>query len=173
MRGACKREIMGLIAERDVFKHFANNQIERRRATRMLIEIPVKLECAGMVHTCHMTNISDTGARLETPTPPATGNSAFLVMSEDRIACQIVWMRQQSFGIHFDRNLGEARLDTITAASPTVTEEADPPNTPEPPATCAPATNHAAPSNGFGRKRAALIARGEARGDSCGDSCGD
>lgn len=151
---------MGLIAERDVFKHFANNQIERRRATRMLIEIPVTLECAGVVHTCHMTNISDTGARLETPAPPTKGSAAFLVMGEDRIACRIVWVRQQTCGIHFDHNLGEARLDTITSASPTVTPEPYPPNAAEPPASPDKTTPSRRTSAAqFGRKRAALVAR--------------
>ena len=159
MRGECKRGIMSLIAERDMFKHFANNQIERRRATRLLIEIPVMLECAGIVHTCHMTNISDTGARLETPTPPVQNSPAFLVMGEERIACQIVWVRQQSCGIHFDHNLGQTRLDIITSASPTVTPEADPLCTPAPSTNHTPASQNAAPFARFGRKRAGLIAR--------------
>ena len=136
---------MDQIADTRSYDQIAKNQIERRRSTRMLIEIPVTLATASDLHKCHMTNISDAGAMLETPAPPNPGTPARLVMGDDVVQCQVVWARQQMCGIKFDHSLGADKLGSITSETGKAQSKA----------------GGTAPSNGhspYGRKRASLVA---------------
>lgn len=88
-------------------------QSERRRSGRMLIAIPVALRTVSGLRECNMSNISDTGAKLEMEKPPVTGISGWLVMGEDEIYCTVVWSNEGTCGVEFERSLGPNRLKQV------------------------------------------------------------
>ncbi|MEM7780639.1 MAG: PilZ domain-containing protein [Pseudomonadota bacterium] len=105
---------MGQTVDTQTYETLARNQIERRSTTRMLVEIQVTLATDKDLHVCHMTNISDEGAMLETPSPPVSGTRARLVMGDDVVQCEVVWRRQQMCGVKFHQTLGTTMLGSIT-----------------------------------------------------------
>lgn len=90
-------------------------QIERRRTGRMLIEIPMSFKTVSGLRECQMTNISDTGAMLEMESPPSMGVSGWLVMGADEIYCTVIWAKEGSCGIEFERALASQTLDQIVS----------------------------------------------------------
>lgn len=78
---------------------------ERRRTGRLLVDIPVALRTVTGLRECKITNISDSGARLEMETPPAPGVSGWLVMGEDEIYCTSIWYAEGACGIEFEHTL--------------------------------------------------------------------
>lgn len=117
-------------------------QIERRRTGRMLIEVPMSFKTVSGVRECQMTNISDSGAMLEMESPPATGVSGWLVMGDDEIYCTVIWAKEASCGIEFERALGSHTLEQYVSDN---TREAGP------------AANRS--NIQMGRKRSSLVMR--------------
>ncbi|AWW75306.1 hypothetical protein CD351_12785 [Erythrobacter sp. KY5] len=77
-------------------------EIERRRAGRMLVEIPVGLRTVSGVRDCKIANISDAGAKLELDDPPPMGVTGWLVMGEDEVYCTVVWTNETACGVEFE-----------------------------------------------------------------------
>lgn len=88
-------------------------QTERRRSSRLLVEIPVGFRTVSGLRECSLSNISDAGAMLETEHPPAQGTGGWLVMGEDEVYCTVVWSSDATCGIEFERGLASAQLDQI------------------------------------------------------------
>lgn len=107
----------------------ANNQqaveIERRRTSRTLVDVPIGLRTVSGVRECRITNISDAGAKLELENPPPEGVTGWLVMGEDEVYCTIAWSSEGTCGVEFEfvlrpgmmaRIAGERRKDVGPAA---------------------------------------------------------
>lgn len=88
-------------------------QMERRRTARFTIDIPVILRTISGDRHCHMANISDNGAKLETPEPPPQGVSGWLIMGKQEIYCTVIWANDSACGIEFERAIGEQTLVEI------------------------------------------------------------
>ena len=86
---------------------------EKRRVPRFTVEIPVTLRTVGGNRECRMANISDLGAMLELPEPPAEGICAYLIFGDDEIYCRVLWSNETSCGVEFERALGERKLNEI------------------------------------------------------------
>ncbi|EAQ27584.1 malate synthase [Erythrobacter sp. NAP1] len=84
----------------------ANNQqvveIERRRTSRTLVDVPIGLRTVSGVRECRITNISDAGAKLELENPPPEGVTGWLVMGEDEVYCTIAWSSEGTCGVEFE-----------------------------------------------------------------------
>ncbi len=86
---------------------------DQRRSGRFAVAIPVTFRTASGERLCHMANISDLGAKLETERPPASGVSGMLVLGADEIYCTVIWTNETSCGIAFERSIGEDALAEI------------------------------------------------------------
>ncbi len=88
-------------------------QADRRRSARFSTEIPVVLRTVLGNRECRISNISDSGAKLQTSSPPPANIAACLIMGEDEIFCTVVWSREESCGVEFERAIGETKLTEI------------------------------------------------------------
>jgi len=85
-------------------------QAERRRNVRFTIDIPVCFRTIAGDRPCHMANISDSGAKLETSAPPREGVTGWLVLGNEEIFCKVIWTSETACGVEFERTLGQDRL---------------------------------------------------------------
>ena len=90
------------------------DQIERRKAIRRVVEIPVGFKTVSGTRACHMANISDNGAQLEMENTPIVGASGWLVLDDTEIYCKVIWADDHRCGIEFERSLGQGTLKEIT-----------------------------------------------------------
>ncbi len=88
---------------------------ERRGAGRFLVEIPVKFRTVSGIRDCWMGNISDTGAMIQTDSPPAEGVSGWLIMGDVELYCSVAWSSDRNCGIKFEHALGQATLAHIAS----------------------------------------------------------
>ena len=95
----------------------AKAQTERRRSSRLLVEIPVGFRTVSGLRECSLSNISDVGAMLEVEHPPAQGTSGWLVMGEDEVYCTVVWSSETTCGIEFERGLPTNQIDQIVGGA--------------------------------------------------------
>ena len=91
-------------------------QMERRRSTRLVVEIPVAFKTVSGSRPCQMANISDHGAKLEMPDPPVEGVSGWLVLDGSEIYSKVIWSGDSACGIEFERTLGDYTLKQIVGA---------------------------------------------------------
>lgn len=89
------------------------DQIERRRAIRVTVEIPVGFKTVSGTRACHMANISDSGAKLELADPPAEGVSGWLILTDVEIYCRVIWSGDNACGVEFERSVGGSTLKQI------------------------------------------------------------
>ena len=116
-------------------------QMERRRTSRPVVDIPVLFKTISGEQECQMANISDHGAKLEMPDPPVEGVCGFLVLDGEEIYCKVIWSGEGICGIEFEKTLGDYSLKQIVGAQ---NSEAPTANTGRIPA---------------GRKRSGLVSR--------------
>ena len=88
-------------------------QKDRRRTARFVTDISVVLRTVLGNRSCHMSNISDKGAKLETSSPPPEGIAACLVMGEQEIYCKVIWSKEDACGVEFDRAIPDRMLHQI------------------------------------------------------------
>jgi hypothetical protein len=86
---------------------------ERRRSSRLLVEIPVSLRTVSGVRECALSNISDQGAMLEIEAPPPIGISGWLLMGDEELYCTVIWSKVRTCGIAFENTLGAERIDRV------------------------------------------------------------
>ena len=115
---------------------------DQRRSARFVVAIPVIFRTASGDRQCHMSNISDAGAKLETESPPPQGVSGMLRLGDDEFYCTVIWSNGTACGVEFERKVHEATLIDITG------EEA---RKSGPVASCS--------NIQMGRKRSALVSR--------------
>lgn len=82
------------------------DQWERRDAQRQKMILRAGLlDQAGRLSFCLVTNVSATGMQIKLCTAPRTGDVVIRVADESPIAGQIIWVKKDSAGIHFDENI--------------------------------------------------------------------
>jgi hypothetical protein len=80
---------------------------EKRKSRRRMVSVTALLlpnPAEGL--TCHLTDISDTGARLDVEDPGAVPNRFLLWLSrKGRVyrACEVVWRSKRQIGVKFDK----------------------------------------------------------------------
>lgn len=85
-------------------------QMERRRSSRLLVEIPVSFRTVSGTRECQMANISDNGAQLEMADPPVEGMAGWLVLDGAEIYSRVIWSGETTCGIEFEKTLGDYTL---------------------------------------------------------------
>jgi len=85
-------------------------QMERRRSSRLLVEIPVSFRTVTGERACQMANISDNGAQLEMADPPVEGMAGWLVLDGAEIYSRVIWSGETKCGIEFEKTLGDYTL---------------------------------------------------------------
>ena len=94
------------------------DEAERRVARRHAVDCPASLRLLGGEKPGRLSNLSVDGARLELDDPPAVGISGLLAWNEQEQWCKIVWSRDGSCGVVFERSIPQAVIDaTVGAAS--------------------------------------------------------
>ena len=83
---------------------------DQRRSARFVVAIPVVFRTASGDRQCHMSNISDAGAKLETETPPTKGVSGILLLGDEEVFCKVIWSNDTACGVEFERKVKEATL---------------------------------------------------------------
>ncbi len=87
-------------------------QQDRRRSARFIVEVPAFIQTVVGKRPCHISNISDQGAMIETDNAPPAGIAACLTMGETEIFCTVKWSDKGKCGVEFENPL----LDTTLAA---------------------------------------------------------
>ncbi|MEE4199204.1 PilZ domain-containing protein [Erythrobacter sp.] len=86
---------------------------DRRRSERFEVALPVIFRTTSGDRRCHLANISDHGAKLETDDPPAKGVSGMLILDHGEFYCTVSWSNGIACGIEFERSIGEAKLTDL------------------------------------------------------------
>ncbi len=86
---------------------------DQRRSARLMVAIPVTFRTASGDRQCHMANISDQGAKLETESPPGQGVSGMLIMGKEEVYCTVIWSNEAACGIEFERCIDDTKLVEI------------------------------------------------------------
>lgn len=90
----------------------AEVQPDRRVARRYVVDCPARLTMAGGDKDGRLTDLSEHGAQLETPTPPAPGMTGFLRWKGEDHYCKVIWSAQRRCGLQFDRPIAAALLES-------------------------------------------------------------
>lgn len=97
---------------------------DKRKSRRRPVCYMARLELRpGRPVGCVLSDISDTGARLDVPYPDKVPERFLLWLTETgsaRRTCQIVWRKARQIGVRFERRLPEAQradMEPIDAAA--------------------------------------------------------
>ena len=90
---------------------------DQRKSRRRPISYLAKLELRpGKAVGCILSDISDTGARLEVPYPDKVPDRFRLWLTADgsaRRTCQVVWRKTREMGVKFERRLSDTQRATL------------------------------------------------------------
>lgn len=89
----------------------AEVQPDRRIARRYVVDCAARLKLSGGDRDGQLTDLSEHGARFETPIPPATGTTGFLRWGSEEHYCTVLWSSEGRCGIRFDRPIGLAVVE--------------------------------------------------------------
>ena len=107
---------MGLFRRNQVAK-----QQDRRVATRYSVDCAATLKMLGGDRHGRLSDLSEAGARLDTPNPPSDGVSGLLSWNGHEHFGKVVWANERSCGLVFERPLPqsviEETVDTVEAPS--------------------------------------------------------
>jgi hypothetical protein len=84
---------------------------ERRGAVRNAVECPAQLHLTVGIRPGTVADLSTSGARFHTESPPPVGMTALLKWQDHEAFCKVVWSRDGMCGVQFDRPLSPAMLD--------------------------------------------------------------
>lgn len=96
---------MGLFQKKQVA-----SQPDMRSAKRHPVDCPASLMLLGRECEGRLSDLSETGARFDTPTPPAKGVSGLLSWRGHEFFGKVAWSNEDSCGIVFERPLPQAIL---------------------------------------------------------------
>jgi hypothetical protein len=85
--------------------------IERRAARRTRATCPASLRTLTSETFGHLWDISETGARVSMPSPPAEGEAAQLKWGTERVLCRVVWIDHDMCGLAFDSPIDPAVVE--------------------------------------------------------------
>lgn len=92
-------------------------QPERRASRRYAVDCPARLKMLGGDRIGRLSDLSEAGARLDTPNPPIEGVSGLLEWADQEHFCKVVWVNDNSCGLIFERPIS---LSVVEQASQTV-----------------------------------------------------
>lgn len=76
---------------------------ERRTVQRHTVDCPAKLKMLGGHREGRLSDLSEAGARFDTPNPPQKGVSGLLAWGEHEFFGKVVWVNNKSCGMIFER----------------------------------------------------------------------
>lgn len=97
---------MGLFQKKQVV-----TQPERRAVRRYSVDCAAKLKMLGGDRDGRLSDLSETGARLETRSPPAEGASGLLAWGDQEHFCKVIWANDGSCGLLFERPISLAVVE--------------------------------------------------------------
>ena len=87
------------------------SQSERRTSRRHAVDCPASLRLLGGERCGLLSDLSLDGACFETDDLPASGISGLLVWGDQEHWCKVVWSRDGSCGLVFERSIAQAVVD--------------------------------------------------------------
>jgi hypothetical protein len=85
--------------------------IERRAARRTRATCPAILRTLTGESCGHLWDLSETGARVSVPSPPAEGEAVQLKWGTERVWCHVVWIDHDMCGLAFDSPIDPAVVE--------------------------------------------------------------
>jgi hypothetical protein len=85
---------------------------DKRDAKRSRLLLSAQMQCAAGTVEVHLLNISQSGAKLDCETPPASGESVVLLHNDLKVSGRIAWVEENRFGMAFDQPIDERYLIT-------------------------------------------------------------
>jgi len=82
--------------------------IERRRSRRSRATCGASLETPDGEVFGQLWDLSETGARVQTADLPKDGTTALLKWGSERVACRVIWTRDDMCGLAFDTPIDRA-----------------------------------------------------------------
>ncbi len=89
----------------------ASKADERRTVQRYSVDCSARLKMPGGNRDGRLSDLSQSGARFETPSPPQQGVSGLLVWENHEFFGKVVWSRDTSCGFLFERPIPTAVLE--------------------------------------------------------------
>ncbi|WP_171032996.1 PilZ domain-containing protein [Qipengyuania marisflavi] len=91
-------------------------ETDRRSVRRWVVDCEAALKMLGGDRLGRLSDLSETGARLELDQPPAQGASGLLVWSDQEHFCKIIWVKQTSCGVLFERQIARSVVEATAKA---------------------------------------------------------
>jgi hypothetical protein len=88
--------------------------IERRRRTRSRATCAASIETPAGELFGQLWDLSETGARVQTADPPGEGTVARLKWASEKVACQVVWARDDMCGLGFESPINREVVSATT-----------------------------------------------------------
>ena len=90
---------------------------DKRKSKRRPVRYAARVEFkSGRTAGCFLSDVSDTGARLEVPFSDKVPERFLLWLTSDgsaRRTCRVVWRKPQQVGVAFERRLPEQQRQTL------------------------------------------------------------
>ncbi len=100
----------------------ASSGRDQRKSKRRPVRYAARVEFkSGRTAGCFLSDVSDTGARLEVPYSDKVPERFRLWLSSDgsaRRTCRVVWRKPNQVGVAFERRLPEQQRQTLERVSP-------------------------------------------------------
>src|SRR5690606_39073523 len=88
--------------------------IERRRRQRSCATCTASIQTPAGEIFGELRDLSETGARVQTTDPPAEGTAALLKWASERVACHVIWTRDDMCGLGFESPINR---DVVSATA--------------------------------------------------------
>ena len=88
--------------------------IERRRRRRSRATCAASIETPAGEIFGQLWDLSETGARVQTADPPGEGTAALLKWASERVACQVIWARDDMCGLGFENPIDRDIVSATT-----------------------------------------------------------
>lgn len=94
------------------------SHVERRSFRRYTVDLPAQLKLIGGDRNGSLSDLSESGARFETATPPIEGMSGLLVWADQEQGCTVIWASESRCGLRFDRPIPKCVVDANVLPTP-------------------------------------------------------
>lgn len=84
---------------------------ERRTVQRYTVDCPARLKMPGGDRDGRLSDLSEAGARFDTPNPPQQGVSGLLAWGDHEFFGKIVWSNETGCGLVFERPIPMAVVE--------------------------------------------------------------
>ena len=106
---ASRMQAMALLSSgRQLPEQLEEKRPERRKMQRQSVDCPACFETHSGVLDVRLSDLSRTGARFDTDTPPGKGASGLLCWNGEEFFGSVVWIEDGSCGFVFERPIPQA-----------------------------------------------------------------